>query len=94
MSSKNKPFSTRLSDDHREALQARAKALGLTESELGRMFILQQLQGTADPIEDLRAELRLLVALVIAALSDSIELDQARVLVADHLPPKHEVGHD
>lgn len=90
MSTKTKPFSTRLSDDVRQALQARAQALGLTESDVGRMFILQQLQANADPIEALRQEIRSLVALIIAALSDSIDLEQARDLVTDQLTPMPE----
>lgn len=94
MSAKTKPFSTRLSEDVRQALQARAKALGLTESDVGRMFIMQQLHGGADPVETLRQELRLLTALVIAALSDSIEIEQARDLVADQLTQDREVPRD
>ena len=39
----NKPFSTRLPDDVRESLQRLAHSKGLTESDLGRMFIIEKL---------------------------------------------------
>lgn len=79
-----KPFSTRLPDDVRAQLQALARAKGLTESDLGRMFIVEGLAGAkAGP-----AEGRTLAALVIAALSPTIDLDQATELVARHLAPE------
>ncbi|MFO0847110.1 MAG: hypothetical protein U0871_00935 [Gemmataceae bacterium] len=76
----NKPFSTRLPDDARARLRAVARAKGLTESDLGRMFILDGLAGA-------RAEGRTLAALVIAALSPTLDFDQATDLVAQHLTP-------
>ncbi len=76
----NKPFSTRLPDAVRAALQSQAKAKGLTESDLGRMFIIEGLAGAT-------TEGRTLAALVIAALSDTIDFGQATELVAAHLAP-------
>jgi hypothetical protein len=80
-----KPFSTRLPDDVREALQAKALALGLTESDLGRMILIERLMVSQSP--PLGDEFRSLAALIIAALSDSIDLDQARELVSQHVSP-------
>lgn len=78
-----KPYSTRLPDDVRAALQALAKAKGLSESDLGRLFIIDGLaQAQAGP-----AEGRTLAALVIAALSPTIDFDQATELVAQHVAP-------
>lgn len=80
-----KPFSTRLPDDVRAALQARARALGLTESDLGRMFIIEKLAGAESPVVPLTHEVRSLAALVIAALSMSIDLEQAHELVEQYV---------
>ena len=85
----NKPFSTRLPDDVRAALQAFARSKGLTESGLGRMF-LDGLAGATGGAPEGRA----LVALVIAALSDTIDFDQAKKLVAQHLAPEPRCRRD
>lgn len=77
----NKPFSTRLPDDVRAKLQSLARSKGLTESDLGRMFIHDGLSGAT-------TEGRTLAALVIAALSPTLDLDQATDLVAQHLAPE------
>ena len=79
--SQMKPFSTRLPDDVRASLQAKAVALGLTESDLGRMIIIESLSEVKSPVPVLTNEVRSLAALIIAALSDSIDLEQARELV-------------
>ena len=79
-----KPFSTRLPDDVRAALQAKAEALGLTESDLGRMILIEKLSGAESPAA-LVNELRSLAALIIAANSDTIDIDQARELVAQNV---------
>ena len=78
-----KPFSTRLPDDVRAALQAKAQTLGLTESDLGRMILIEKLSGAESPAA-LVNELRSLAALIIAANSDTIDIDQARELVAQN----------
>ena len=78
-----KPFSTRLPDDVRAALQAKAQALGLTESDLARMILIEKLSGAESPAA-LVNELRSLAALIIAANSDTIDIDQARELVAQN----------
>ena len=83
-----KPFSTRLPDDVRAALQAKALALGLTESDLGRMMLIETLSGVESPAAALVTELRSLAALIIAATSDTIDLDQARELVAQNAAPE------
>jgi hypothetical protein len=79
----NKPFSTRLPDDVRSSLRILAESKGLTESDLGRMFIVEKLaeSKSGDP----RQEARTLAALVIAALSETIDFDQAQELVRRHL---------
>ncbi len=79
-----KPFSTRLPDDVRAALQAKSQALGLTESDLGRMILIENLSGVESSPAAFVNELRSLAALIIAANSDSIDLDQARELVAQY----------
>lgn len=76
----NKPFSTRLPDAARARLQALARAKGLTEGDLGRMFILDGLAGAAEG--------RTLAAVVIAALSPTIVFAEAAELVAQHLAPQ------
>lgn len=81
----NKPFSTRLSDDIRTALSEKAKAMGLTESDLARMFIAQKLNEPDVSIASVLTEMRALTALVIAALSETIDLDQARELLDQHM---------
>ena len=81
----NKPFSTRLPDDVRASLQTLAREKGLTESDLGRLFIIEKLAEAKAGAGG--GEGRALAALVIAALSDTIDLDQARELVAQHLAP-------
>ena len=81
----NKPFSTRLPDEVRAALQSLAKARGLTESDLGRMFLIEKLAESQHGFASLSAELRTLAALIIAALSETIEIDDARELVARQL---------
>ena len=83
-----KPFSTRLPDDVRAALQAKATALGLTESDLGRMILIETLSGAEPPAAALVSELRSLAALIIAATSDTIDLDHARELVAQNAAPE------
>lgn len=88
---KNKPFSTRLPDEVRQALRDKAQALGLTESDLGRMYIIEKLRESAAPLAPLLAESRTLAALIIAALSDSIELEQAHELITQHLNLNSEV---
>lgn len=86
----NKPFSTRLPEDVRASLQARAQAIGVTESDLGRMFIIEKLaEAKADPRS---VEARSLAALTIAALSETIDLDQAEELVRQHLAQKAPVS--
>jgi len=80
----NKPFSTRLPGDARAKIRALAKLKGLKEGDIGRMFILEKLaEAESSPRE--RGEMRECTALTIAALSDSIDLEQARELVAQHL---------
>jgi len=86
-----KPFSTRLPDDVRALLQAKAVAQGLTESDLGRMFIIEKLAEVESPIDSLSKEFRSHAALIIAALSESIDLDQARELVAQHAAAESKV---
>jgi len=82
----NKPFSTRLPEETRAALQSFAQEKGLTESDLGRMFIIEKL---AEAKSDSRStEARTLAALIIAALSESIDFDQAEELVQQHLAQK------
>ena len=73
----NKPFSTRLPDAIRVALKALAESKGLTEADLGRMFIIEKLREAN--------ESRSLAALIIAALSTEIDLEHAKDLVAQHL---------
>lgn len=90
MSEKTRPFSVRLPDELRAELGRRAAALGLTEGELGRLLLAQQLRGSAVTPADVRHEVRALAALVIAALSESIDLPQATALVADHLTPSED----
>lgn len=87
-----KPFSTRLPDDVRAALQAKAASLGLTESDLGRMILMEKLSGVESPLAALTNEVRSLAALVIAALSDTIDLDEARELVAQNAAPETAVS--
>lgn len=79
----NKPFSTRLPDAVRAALKARADSKGLTEADLGRMFIIEKLNETNEP--------RTLAALIIAALSNEIDLEHAKELVAQHLASEQAV---
>jgi hypothetical protein len=85
----NKPFSTRLPEDIRAALQALAQEKGLTESDLGRMFIIEKLAEAKSLSRN--SEGRTLAALIIAALSETIDLDQAQELVEQHLAPKDQV---
>lgn len=80
----NKPFSTRLPDDIRAELQSLAKTKGITESDLGRMFIVEKLREASGAVQ----EARTLAALTIAALSDTIDLDVANELVEQHLAAK------
>jgi ferric-dicitrate binding protein FerR (iron transport regulator) len=79
------PFSFRLSPTHRAALEARAKELGIPAAELVRGWVLAAL---ADPLplpDRLRADLLAVAAVVIAALSADLDLEDATVLLADHL---------
>ena len=82
----NKPFSTRLPEAIRTALQALAQEKGLSESDLGRMFIMEKLAEAKTASRS--NEVRTLAALIIAALSETIELDQAEELVEQHLAQK------
>ena len=82
----NKPYSTRLPDDVRAELRALAKEKGLTESDLGRLFIIEKLAEAKAPPPS--AEARRLAAVVIAALSDTIDLDAATALVEEHAAAK------
>lgn len=86
----SKPFSTRLPDDVRAALQSLAQSKGLTESDLGRMFIIEGLAQAK--VGSAVVEGRTLAALVIAALSDTLDFDQAQELVAQHLAPEPPVS--
>jgi len=85
----NKPFSTRLPEDIRAALQARAQEKGLTESDLGRLFIIEKLAETKAHSQN--SEARTLAALIIAALSETIDLDQAQELIEQNLATKDQV---
>ena len=82
-----KPFSTRLPDEVRAALQAKAASLGLTESDLGRMILIEKLAESESPVIAFTKELRSMTTLIIAALSDSIDLEQATELVEQHANP-------
>lgn len=88
----HRPFSTRLSPETRAALQSLAQSMGLKEGDLGRMFIVQKLAEAESPHAPGVAELRSLAAIVIAALSDTIDLDEARQLVTQHLSPAEGVA--
>ena len=82
--SASKPFSIRLPDEVRAKLQERATAIGTTESDFVRMLILHELaEAKSPPTTQPSMESRELTALTIAALSDTIEIDEARELV-DH----------
>lgn len=80
----NKPFSTRLPDDVRAALRSLAESKGLTEADLGRVFIIEKLKEANEG--------RSLAALIIAALSDEYDTDQAEDLVAQYLANKATVA--
>ena len=82
----NKPFSMRLPDGIRAELQTLAQSKGLTESDLGRMLLIEKLAETKSAGKS--AEGRTLAALIIAALSETIDFDQARELVAQHVAPE------
>jgi hypothetical protein len=71
----NKPFSTRLPDEVRAELQKQAHAKGLTESDLGRMYLVEKLHEAS------ANEPRKLAAIVIAALSETITFEQATELI-------------
>lgn len=81
---KSRPFSIRLAEEHREALQAEADKRGLAIGELGRMFIVEKLKEAAAPYAPVLQEMRSNTALIIASLSDSIFLDDAKELVEQH----------
>ena len=82
----NKPFSMRLPDGIRAELQTLAQSKGLTESDLGRMLLIEKLAETKSGAKG--AEGRTLAALVIAALSETIDFDQAQELVSQHVAPE------
>ena len=69
----NKPFSMRLPDGIRAELQALAQSKGLTESDLGRMLLIEKLAEAKSAAKG--AEGRTLAALIIAALSETIDFD-------------------
>ena len=80
----NKPFSTRLPEEIRTALRSLAESKGLTEADLGRMFIIEKLK-------EVNAG-RSLAALIIAALSDEYDTDQAEDLITQYLATKATVA--
>lgn len=80
----NKPFSTRLPVEIRTALKAHADSKGLSEADLGRMFIIEKLKEVNEG--------RSLTALIIAALSDKYGIEEAKELVAQHLASDQEVS--
>ncbi|MFO0936216.1 MAG: hypothetical protein U0798_06850 [Gemmataceae bacterium] len=82
-----RPFSIRLVDDHHKFLESRAKRLGVTKSDLGRMIMVEKIAEWKGLTPSSSAEARTLTAITIAALSDTIDLDQAHQLVAEHLTP-------
>jgi len=82
----NKPFSMRLPDGIRAELQALAQSKGLTESDLGRMLLIEKLAEAKSAGKG--AEGRTLAALIIAALSETIDFDQAQELVSQHVAPE------
>jgi hypothetical protein len=88
----NKPFSTRLPDSVRAELQVLAKAKGLTESDLGRMFIIEKLQEANGASR--AEEARTIAAVIIAALTDKFNFEDAKQLVRENLDPEAEVDHD
>ena len=94
MSAKNqmKPFSTRLPDSVRAALQAKADTMGVTESDLGRMILIEKFAEQESPVTAMTKEIRSMAALIIAALSDSIDLEQAAELVEQHANPDSTVS--
>lgn len=80
----NKPFSTRLPEEIRTALRSLAESKGLTEADLGRMFIIEKLKEVNEG--------RSLAALIIAALSDEYDTDQAEDLITQYLATKATVA--
>jgi hypothetical protein len=83
----HKPYSMRLPPEIRELLQSQAAAKGLSESEYGRMLLIEKLQDSTTNPAALIAEIRSIAAVVIAALSETIELTEARELIAEHTAP-------
>ena len=79
-----KTFSIRLAVEHRQALQAEADKRGLAIAELGRMYIVEKLNEVEAAHAPLLHEMRSCTALIIASLSDSIFLDDAKELVEQH----------
>jgi hypothetical protein len=84
----NAPFSTRLPPSIRAALKALAAEKGLSEAELGRLFIVEKLHEAQSGFYRLAGLVRAATALAIAALSPTIELDEARAIVDEHLDPE------
>ena len=88
----DKPFSMRLPKDLRALLRAEADAKGLSESDLARMILIENLNRASSNRGGALAEVRSLAALIIAALSKEIDLEQAAELVADHLASNQRVA--
>ena len=80
----NTPFAFRLPDEVRQRLEAEAARLGVKPGELARAWILERLDGPPVSVGRMREELTAVGAVLLAALSDQMDLDEARTLVRDH----------
>ena len=87
----NKPFSMRLPEETRAELQTLAQSKGLTESDLGRMFIVEKLaehQSSAlVPLDYIRR----CHAVNIAANSDQLDYVDALELLSQYLDSSTQV---
>lgn len=81
----NKPFSTRLPDSIRVALKSLAESKGLSEADLGRMFIIEKLteyqSGVLVPMDFIRR----CHAVNIAALSEQLDYVEALEVMSQYL---------
>jgi hypothetical protein len=73
----NKPFSTRLPDEVRAALRTLADSKGLSEADLGRMFIIEKLDEYRASVVLPKEFIRRCHAISIAALSEQLDYVEA-----------------
>lgn len=82
---KTRTVSVRLTEEQRQSLQADADKRGLDLGELGRMYLVEKIKEAEAPHAPVLKLMQSLTALIIASLSETIFIEDAKELVEQHI---------